>query len=278
MRRTRHFRSVAAIFVALAIHAAAVAGALMKVPPPDAAADPGTGGVMLLVATAAAGSSAGQQKPEPEISPDTASQETPAETVPPEKPAPKFNLEKLPKAEPVVQAIPVEKTIPPRPKPVPIPKRKPVRTQQVAAVPMPQPATPNRLPEPVTAAPPLLESSASTSGDQGVSRQTQIARSGGGDVKAYGNYFAVVRDWLHDHKRYPRRARVRMITGEALVGFLLDPSGRVVSYELRKSTGHDVLDREVLAMIRRASPMPPFPPGLRREKMNFNVPVNFGMR
>lgn len=282
MRGARPFRSVAAIFVALAIHAAAVAGVLIKMPAPDAAVDSETGGVMLLIATTAAGSSAGQEKPKHEVSPVQIRPETPVEPepepVPPKEPDPQISLEKQPAANPIVQAVPVKNRTLPRREPVPIPKRKPVRLHHAATIPALTPVMRDLFPAPVVTAPPQSVSSAATSGDRGVSRQTQIARNGGGEVRAHGEYFAIVRNWLHDHKRYPRRARIRMIRGEATVGFVLDRSGRVVSYELRKSTGHDILDREVLAMIRRASPMPPFPPGLRREKINFNVPVNFDMR
>ena len=69
-----------------------------------------------------------------------------------------------------------------------------------------------------------------------------------------------------------------MLEGDAMIGFVLDHSGRVVSYKLQKSPGHDMLDREVLVMIQRASPMTPIPPGLARNQMDFSVPVRFDMR
>lgn len=282
MTGARHSRLVVAIAVALAVHAAALAGVSMKISRPDVAADPGTGSVMLLIATTAAGSSAGREKLKQEASADPIRQEAldepepEPETVAPVQPVQQINLEKQPQLKPVVQAMPVEKVSPQRSRPIPVPKRKPVHVQPAAVTPVP--VTSDRPHQATATAPRPADLSAAISGDQGVSRQTQIARSGGGEISAHGDYIAAVRKWLQEQKRYPRRARVRMIRGEAMLSFMLDRSGRVVSYELRKSTGHDVLDREVLAMIRRASPMPPFPPGLRREKMDFNVPVNFDMR
>ena len=123
-----------------------------------------------------------------------------------------------------------------------------------------------------------LTPSSSPSGDGGADRQTQLASSGGADTNEYGDYLAALRSWLQSYKRYPRRARLGMLKGEARISFVLDRSGRVVSYELSTSTGHDALDREVLAMIQRAAPMPAFPPNLNEDTMRFSLPVRFELR
>jgi periplasmic protein TonB len=173
---------------------------------------------------------------------------------------------------------------------VPVPKRKPRPPAETVTQATPEPPAFPRKPAEETQTTGISEaaettvaeispaSPAATNGEQGLSRRTQIARSGGGHVSELGDYLATVRSWLHDHKRYPRRARLRMLQGDATIGFVLDRSGRVVSYTLQKSSGHDMLDREVLAMIRRASPMPPIPPSLARNQMDFSVPVRFDMR
>lgn len=285
-------RLVPAIVLAVAVHAAAATIYLLDRPAPTLAANAGDGGIMLLIAATAAGSSA---------TPETYSEETAepyAEEPPPEttptapEPAPKTErvlspeaiqplaLEEQPRLEPVVRAHRNPKTPSPDPRPVPIPKRKPVPEKQVTGKQTTKTPTPPKQVRAQTAPAPLTSetypaSTASTNGNNGMARQTQNARSGGGRPNEHGAYFAAVRNWLHAHKRYPRRARLRMMRGEAVIGFVLDRSGRVVSYELRRSTGHGVLDREVLAMIRRASPMPSFPPDMNKERMDFSVPVRF---
>ncbi|WP_454634250.1 energy transducer TonB family protein [Bradyrhizobium cenepequi] len=42
-----------------------------------------------------------------------------------------------------------------------------------------------------------------------------------------------------------------------------------------RSTGYSELDEEVLAMIERASPLPPAPPELHEQVVQLAVPVRF---
>lgn len=289
MIRAQPSRPVAAVVVALSLHAAAAAAILLGSSRPDPATDQGTGGTMMLIAATAAGSFAGSGRPQEQAPsvPDTeqlptaTAPEPETQSVQPQKPPARIKAEKRPRLEPVVQARDSRQVKRPPPKPVPVPRRKPAVPQTV--VHNHPPATSQRAlqhakPTGGAVQKTATDSPAAKSGDGGHARQTQIAKSGGGEISIHGDYLAVVRDWLHEHKRYPRRARLRMLQGKAIIGFVIDRSGNVVSYELRDSTGHDVLDREVIAMIRRASPMPPFPQGIAKKQMRFNVPVSFDMR
>lgn len=292
MTRPQSSRLVLAVVLAVSIHAAAATGLLLDRSAPPPATDPGDGGAMLLIASTAAGSSAAPEtstenptqvqpeEPAPEKMPNQPEPPPKPDAVQPQKPVQRISIEKQPALKPVVQARRTPKVPLPDPRPVPVPKRKPVLEKQAVQerpAKIPAPPTPNRPQNPPK--PTLSETQTSslvaTSGDNGRSDRTQIANSSGGRKTEHGAYLAAVRDWLHEHKRYPRRARLRMMRGEAVIGFVLDRSGRVVSYELRRSTGHAVLDREVIAMIRRASPMPSFPPDMTKERMDFSVPVQF---
>lgn len=51
-----------------------------------------------------------------------------------------------------------------------------------------------------------------------------------------------------------------------------------MSAALARGSGAAVLDQAALSMVRRASPFPPFPPGLGRSKMVFAAPVRFDLR
>src|SRR5690606_10718338 len=80
---------------------------------------------------------------------------------------------------------------------------------------------------------------------------------------------------LERHKRYPRSAQLRRQEGVGYARFVLDRNGRVTGLRLERSSGHDILDREVLELIERAQPLPAFPPELVEERLDLVVPIQF---
>jgi len=75
--------------------------------------------------------------------------------------------------------------------------------------------------------------------------------------------------------RYPAELRRHGIMGTVLVRFTLDRSGRVLFFTLAQSSGHIALDDEALATLRRADPLPGFPPEMAGATHNFTVPLVF---
>lgn len=75
-------------------------------------------------------------------------------------------------------------------------------------------------------------------------------------------------------QRYPRGAKSRGEEGVVGVNFVIDSSGAVISTRLSRSSGSSELDRAALDSLRRASPMPAPPPGIR----SLSVPVQFNLR
>lgn len=139
-------------------------------------------------------------------------------------------------------------------------------------------------PEPAQPAEPESgEASApSVAGTGGQAGSGETASAGSGDSAAGGgtpgaspDYLARLRAWLEKHKRYPRRARLRRQEGTAMLSFVVDREGRVVEYSIRESSGHRILDEEVVAMIERAQPLPGFPDDLQRPRLELVVPVQF---
>jgi protein TonB len=63
-----------------------------------------------------------------------------------------------------------------------------------------------------------------------------------------------------------------------MLHFVLDRSGRVISYRIIRSSGHEILDKAVETLIQRASPMPPLPDSLSGDTLEIDVPVDFFIR
>jgi periplasmic protein TonB len=105
---------------------------------------------------------------------------------------------------------------------------------------------------------------------------TNAANSiGRGRSDADHNYRGAVIAHLSRHKQFPAEARDRGEGGTASVSFTITGSGAVTSVRLARSSGSSSLDREVQAMVRRASPFPPPPSG---QSMSFTAPINFSLR
>jgi protein TonB len=95
---------------------------------------------------------------------------------------------------------------------------------------------------------------------------------GRGRMAGDANYQGLVAARLARFKRFPPEARRRREQGSALVSFVIDATGRVMSVRLVRGTGFAALDDEVQAMVRRASPFPSPPRG---GEMTFTAPVTF---
>jgi periplasmic protein TonB len=96
--------------------------------------------------------------------------------------------------------------------------------------------------------------------------------------RGMADYQFLLQAWLEKHKKYPRRAKQRHWQGTVMLHFIIDRSGNVLSYRIQESSGHEVLDEEVEAMIRRATPLPPVPQEMQSARLEFVVPVQFFLK
>lgn len=83
---------------------------------------------------------------------------------------------------------------------------------------------------------------------------------------------------LEQYKRYPSDAQSRGVEGVVMLSFSVDRNGRVLAHEIARSSGHPELDKEVVSMIERAQPLPPFPPSMPEDKLDLTVPIRFSLR
>jgi periplasmic protein TonB len=108
------------------------------------------------------------------------------------------------------------------------------------------------------------------------SPETRAANgSGFSSAASVAAYNASLTEYLTKHQRDPRPARSsRRIQGRGTVWFSIDADGDVTSVSVTKSTGMRILDEEMIAMVRRASPFPAPPDG---QPKKFNAPVSFDL-
>jgi len=83
---------------------------------------------------------------------------------------------------------------------------------------------------------------------------------------------------LQQYKRYPSDAQSRGEEGVVQLSFTVDRSGHVLNREIVHSSGHLELDKEVMSMIERAQPLPPFPASMTQSKLDLTVPIRFSLR
>jgi periplasmic protein TonB len=81
---------------------------------------------------------------------------------------------------------------------------------------------------------------------------------------------------LDRHKRYPAERSQK--GAEILVSFALDRRGHVLSASIVKGSGDTAFDQAALAMVRRSDPVPPPPPVIADEGLNFTLPVIFRVK
>ena len=149
--------------------------------------------------------------------------------------------------------------MPDRAKPTPV-KPKPVRADAKKPT--------DALPAPRTSAAPRAERQAPAAS----------AATAGASAAAIASYNQLVAAHLQRFKQYPPGSKAAGEQGTSRLSFTLGRGGQVLGSRLAGSSGHQALDGETLAMVRRAQPFPSFPPELRQGSISFTVPVRFFVR
>lgn len=88
------------------------------------------------------------------------------------------------------------------------------------------------------------------------------------------DYVARLFAHLEANKRYPRDLQTAHVQGTTLLHFRMDHQGRVLSFDIQKSSGNARLDAEVTAMIQRAQPLP-IPPAEMADPQDITIPIRF---
>lgn len=98
------------------------------------------------------------------------------------------------------------------------------------------------------------------------------------DPNALPNWTSRLVAQIERHKRYPADAAARGLSGVAEVAFSVDRRGGVHGAHLVRSTGSALLDRDALAWIARAAPLPPPPADIGGALVPVRVPLRYNFR
>jgi protein TonB len=134
----------------------------------------------------------------------------------------------------------------------------------LVTAPIPEVVIRTATPPPVVAPPPVTTSAPVTA-----PAPPQAAAGEGRD-----SFLARLLAQLNRVKQYPRAARRARIEGVVMLHFVMDAQGKLVSFDIAKSSGRPVLDNEALALIQRAQ-LPPLPAGFSTSTLDAVVPIQF---
>jgi len=96
--------------------------------------------------------------------------------------------------------------------------------------------------------------------------------------EAEADWQSLLQAHLERRKRYPREAQLRRHQGAPWVSFSMDRDGNVLDVQLYRSSGYPSLDREAIALIRRAEPLPAPPEHISKEQLSIALPIQFYMQ
>ena len=105
--------------------------------------------------------------------------------------------------------------------------------------------------------------------------------NGGGQQKRVNvrelqqGYWRQVNAFVKRDYRYPRLARRVRAEGTAWIELVVDAAGRILSARVLRSSGHDVLDKAALEVVRKLRALPRPPPALRWGRRPIRIPFEY---
>jgi protein TonB len=170
-----------------------------------------------------------------------------------------------------------------------VPTDVPVGPQQVETLPDEEPPPPPppevsvQPPEPPKKPPQKKKVVKQTTAPARAERHAEVAAAPsagafGRNPNAAPNWRSQLVATLERNKRYPSEAQSRGDHGVAQLAFSVDRQGGVHNAHIMRSSGSSILDNETLAMVHRASPLPPPPPEVPGGQISIVVPIRYNVR
>ena len=95
------------------------------------------------------------------------------------------------------------------------------------------------------------------------------------DAKIKENYINELYELLNKNKHYPKMARRRHLEGTSYVGFTLCKDGSIKNVVLIKSSGHKILDKASLKLLKKIRSYKPIPKTVSRVSLNLKIPIKY---
>jgi protein TonB len=180
-----------------------------------------------------------------------------------------------PPAEP---AVPVPNVPPPPEQAVPVPEirpppqaaapaRAPIPNKASAARPRPR-APPSSVPP--SSAPPSSAPPSST--NLAAPRSPETTTPSENVIGPYRNSLAA---HVQVYERYPALARARRAEGIVVLHVTIQRDGQIAAMSIEHGSGWEPLDREALATLKRADPLPPVPASVPGATIDLVFPLSF---
>ena len=185
-----------------------------------------------------------------------------------------FNTEIIKQVVPKV--IPQQKPEPIKPKITEKPKPIPEEVEKVEPKTIPEEVEkvePKTIPEEETIPEEILSESVETNEVTQISEQVPTSPS----PQVVNNYSNLLRAHIAKHKKYPRIAQRRKMQGEVVIAIQIGGDGSLISKNIQKSSGHNVLDKEGMNMMEKSKPFPVPPDTLKNSVTNVVVPIAFNL-
>jgi pilus assembly protein CpaC len=95
---------------------------------------------------------------------------------------------------------------------------------------------------------------------------------------AIASYTRRVIKRIQDNFVYPPEAYQKKLEGMVNLSLHLASTGELLEVKIRQSSGLNMLDENVLRIIKRVSPFPAFPPDIEEKELRINIPIAYNIK
>jgi TonB family protein len=101
----------------------------------------------------------------------------------------------------------------------------------------------------------------------------------GGTEEIVQRYEQTISLWIANRKMYPEAAKQQGIEGDAIVRVRINRNGHITYNAIERSSGNEMIDEAVTAMVRRSDPVPAVPENYPDAgQLEFLIPVSFRLK
>jgi len=95
------------------------------------------------------------------------------------------------------------------------------------------------------------------------------------DAKMKDDFINELYELLNKNKKYPKMAKRRHLEGTSYVGFTLCKDGSIKDVVLIKSSGHKILDKASLKLLKKIGFYKPIPETVSKASLNLKIPIKY---